>query len=50
MVGLGGKNKLCFSTFFYVVAINANQSTFAGAKVQQILVTVKFRITFDFIL
>ena len=27
-----GKNQLCFSTFFYVVAINANRSTFYSHK------------------
>ena len=33
-----------------MVAINANQSTFARAKVQQFLFTEKFTTTFDFIL
>lgn len=45
-VSVKGKNQLCFSTFFYVVAINANRSTVFVAKSKQFLNTGEFKINF----
>lgn len=39
MCDLAGKNQSVFSTFFYVVAINANRSTFICGKTKQFLNT-----------